>query len=171
MQVSRSFLLSDLIYCDRSIMEQGISNDPEEEASLLAIKGLAESILEPVIEELGDVHLTAGFHSYKSLGVLSRPSAPKLDQHCAYEKNSRGKQICARGGFAVDFFVSGKNSLEVARFVAENLDFDRLYYYGEDRPLHVSHGPQAHRAVTLLTEKGRRLIPRNLSLEKFVNGG
>jgi hypothetical protein len=31
---------------------------------------------------------------------------------------------------------------EVAEWIAENTAFDRLYFYGEGRPIHVSFGPE-----------------------------
>jgi hypothetical protein len=34
---------------------------------------------------------------------------------------------------------------EVATWVSKNTPFDRLYYYGSDRPIHVSFGPDEAR--------------------------
>ena len=40
-----------------------------------------------------------------------------------------------------------------------NIEFDRLYYYGPDRPIHVSYGPQNARKayVMTLSRTGARL--------------
>jgi hypothetical protein len=50
---------------------------------------------------------------------------------------------------------------EVALFVVDHTDFDRLYFYGPDRPVHVSVGPERKREIVLLRPgpSGRR-IPR-----------
>ena len=61
--------------------------------------------------------------------------------------------------------------LEVALWIAENLKFDRLYFYGTNRPIHVSIGPENTRQVTLMqpSETGK-LIPKTFSnLEKFIS--
>jgi hypothetical protein len=39
--------------------------------------------------------------------------------------------------------------------------FDRLYFYGEDRPIHISYGPNQDRQVVRMTlGKSGRLVPR-----------
>jgi hypothetical protein len=53
--------------------------------------------------------------------------------------------------------------LEVARWVATNTPFDRLYFYRRDRPIHVSYGPQHKRALFEMVELTKaRLIPRRM---------
>jgi hypothetical protein len=43
----------------------------------------------------------------------------------------------------------------------ENTPFDRLYFYGDDRPIHVSVGPDNSRQVVLMRKgKSGKLIPR-----------
>jgi hypothetical protein len=45
----------------------------------------------------------------------------------------------------VDFIVEDEDMLEVARCgvrPALRWVFDRLYFYGADRPIHVSYGPE-----------------------------
>ena len=53
---------------------------------------------------------------------------------------------------------------QLAEFISQNLPFDRLYFYGQDRPVHVSIGPDASRAVLHLVPlaNGRR-IPRRIA--------
>lgn len=34
---------------------------------------------------------------------------------------------------------------EVASYICKNIEFDRLYFYGKDRPLHISIGPENSR--------------------------
>jgi len=51
----------------------------------------------------------------------------------------------------------------VARFIVQNLPFDRLYLYGDERPLHVSVGPEDSKVVYRLEllASGRR-VPRRV---------
>jgi hypothetical protein len=50
---------------------------------------------------------------------------------------------------------------EVAQWVVANTPFDRLYYYGDDQPLQVSHGPEHNRRVVLLLAgKSGRLVAK-----------
>lgn len=59
--------------------------------------------------------------------------------------------------------------LEVAQWIVENTPFDRLYFYGADKPLHVSVGPEQSRAIVLmLPGKSGRLVPKVLTKEKFL---
>jgi hypothetical protein len=49
----------------------------------------------------------------------------------------------------------------VARWVAVETPFDRLYYYGPDRPIHVSYGPDHSREfVDMIESRSGRLVPR-----------
>ncbi|WP_046225220.1 hypothetical protein, partial [Vibrio sp. ECSMB14106] len=68
--------------------------------------------------------------------------APDLDQHASIELNTRGSRICKRNGAACDIYVEGYEQRmdEVARFICTHLEFDRLYFYGKDKPLHISVG-------------------------------
>jgi hypothetical protein len=52
---------------------------------------------------------------------------------------------------------------EVADWIVENLLFDRLYYYGPTRPIHVSLGPQRSAAAYEMRPTGRgALVPAPL---------
>jgi hypothetical protein len=89
--------------------------------------------------------------------------APRLDQHAACEVNNRGQTICRRLGAAVDLSVPGITALEIGRWIASNTSFDRIYLYGDDRPLHVSHGPENSRVVVaMLARASGRRTPRVL---------
>jgi hypothetical protein len=64
-------------------------------------------------------------------------------------------------GAAVDFIVDDENMLKVAQWIVANTPFDRLYFYGEDKPIHVSYGPnQDRQVVRMIVGKGGRLVPR-----------
>ncbi|WP_256360246.1 hypothetical protein [Methylomonas koyamae] len=92
---------------------------------------------------------------------IKKRVAPKLDQHAAYELNSKKNLICPRLGAAVDFIVDDENMREVADWIAENMPYDRLYFYGEDRPIHVSYGPDNKKEyVDMLLTKTGIIIPK-----------
>ncbi|WP_340122461.1 hypothetical protein [Methylobacter svalbardensis] len=54
---------------------------------------------------------------------------------------------------------------EVADWLAENTPFDLLYFYDENRPIHVSYGPEQKGEYIdlVITETGRQ-VPRKRSL-------
>jgi hypothetical protein len=94
---------------------------------------------------------------------------PKRDQHAAHELNRLGRRVCDRLGAAVDFIVEDESMLEVAQWLAANTPFDRLYFYGDDKPIHVSCGPDnTKQIVKMLPGKSGRLIPRVVSIDAFL---
>jgi len=86
--------------------------------------------------------------------------APALDQHAAHERNRHGQPVCPRLGAAVDFIVEDEDMAEVARWIMANLPFDRLYFYGSERPLHVSWSEHPVGAAYELWEVNGRRVPR-----------
>ena len=138
-------------------------NIPAAQDSVTAIEHLIIEILIPVTRALGTPIITYGFTSFalKSFIQKNSPSgtAPSLDQHSAYEVNSQGKQICNRGGAACDFYIEGVAASDVVRYIVMNLSYDRIYFYGNDRPVHVSfhlENLQHHLQIMGLSESGRR---------------
>jgi hypothetical protein len=126
-------------------------------------------VLDPVIEYFGDIILTYGFCSRELAKHVPGRIAPVLDQHASHELNSRGKPICPRLGAAVDFLVTDENMLEVAQWIVQHTPFDRLYFYGADRPLHVSCGPENKREVVILKpKKDSRAMPSVMKPEAFL---
>jgi hypothetical protein len=78
-----------------------------------------------------------------------------------HEQNRLGTPICSRVGAAVDFVVDDENMLEVAQWVITNTPFDRLYFYDDDKPIHVSYGPnQDRQAVRMTLGRSGRIVPR-----------
>jgi hypothetical protein len=55
--------------------------------------------------------------------------------------------------------IEDENMREVADWVAENTPFDRLYFYGNSKPIHVSYGPEQKGGYIdlVLTESGRQV--------------
>jgi hypothetical protein len=69
-------------------------------------------------------------------------------------------------GASVDLSVPRVSSFEVGRWLARHTDFDRLYLYDPDRPLHVSCGPERARAIVRVERRaGGQVVPRRLTLE------
>lgn len=141
-----------------------VDNRPLQEATWDGLRRIATEVLDPVIDRFGAIRLTYGFASAALTRQVSGRIAPPLDQHAGSELNGRGHPICPRLGQAVDFDVAGVGSLELARWLILNTPFDRLYFYGDDRPVHVSVGPAESRAIVMMLAgpSGRR-VPRTVT--------
>lgn len=158
-----------LIECGETQARTGIGNLPNNPESYTALLELATNILDPIIEYFGRIELTYGFCSLDLSKRIVGRIAPELDQHAAHERKRAGAAVCARGGAAVDFLVRDENMKDVADWIIANLAFDRLYYYGIDRPLHVSHGPEHKREATeMVPLKDGKRVPRPFGRDKAV---
>ena len=133
--------------------------------SVAALEALAALILVPTIEAFGDIEITYGFTSPELLTQIRKLNptgiAPKLDQHACHEHSKKGEVICSRLGAAVDFIAPRyKTKMHlVADWISQNTAYDRLYFYGPDRPLHVSYGPYNTRAIQIMniSKQGKRV--------------
>lgn len=129
-----------------------------------AIERLACDLLDPVSDELGRPELTYGFSSPALSREIPGGTAPRLDQHAGHERRRDGRLICPRGGQAVDLYVPGLSSLQLATWLLDNTPVDRLYFYGEGCPVHVSVGPDESRSAWWLRPLANgRTIPTALS--------
>lgn len=152
----------DLVVCGETVRRTGLLNLPRSLESYRALRMLAQNILDPVIEWFGSIELTYGFCSPELARLIPGRIAPSRDQHAAHEIRPDRTPVCPRLGAAVDFFVRDENMIEVAKWIAANTPFDRLYVYGCDRPLHVSYGPE-HSKTTyemFVTREGKRMPKR-----------
>ena len=115
------------------------------------------------------INLTFGFCSPELAKAVPARIAPTLDQHAASEHNRYGRPICDRLGAAVDFLIEDEDMVEVAKWIAENLSFDRLYLYGPDRPIHISYGPEMLHQITIMIpgKTANKRIPRTITLDAF----
>jgi hypothetical protein len=159
----RNFTLRDVIECGETwaalAATQPTDNVPRQRASILGIARLCADVLDPLVDQFGRIELTYGFASPALTRHIRARIAPRLDQHAGCELGRTGRLVCGRRGQAVDLIVPGVPSHLVARWIAAETPFDRLYFYGRDRPLHVSVGPDDSRAVVWMrgVGEGRRV--------------
>ena len=165
-----NFTYRDFIECGQTQKRLGVTNVPLNPRTYNALSHLALEVLDPVIDYFGSIELTYGFSSSELAKKIASKIAPKLDKHSGHECNKLGNPICERLGVACDFIVEDESMLEVARWLASNTNFDRLYFYGDDRPIHVSAGPENLKQVTLMlkSKASNRLIPRSMTIVQFL---
>lgn len=156
----RHFTYRQLVECGETQTRTGIANLPKRPESYTALRDLAANVLDPVIDYFGMVRLTYGFCSPELARQIEGRIAPKLDQHAACELNRKGEPVCPRRGAAADFIVEDEDMEEVARWIMDNLPYDRLYYYGKDRPVHVSHSETPARQAWEMREVGGKRVPK-----------
>ena len=165
-----NFTFRDFIECGETQQRLGLRNIPLNPLTYNAIHRLAVCVLDPIIDYFGAIRLTYGFCSSALAKHIDERIAPKLDQHASHECNRLGKPICHRLGAAVDFFVEDENMLEVAQWITRNCPFDRIYFYGSDKPLHVSLAEPAAGQITLMLpskQSGQR-VPKTMGTEGFL---
>jgi hypothetical protein len=159
----------EFIECGETWASSGLSNLPKRSESYNALHDLAAQILDPVIDYFGMIRLTYGFCSPELAREIPGRIDPKRDQHAAHELNRLGNPVCPRLGAAVDFIVEDESMLEVAQWIVANTSFDRLYFYGDDLPVHVSFGPEHSRKIVRMAPgKSGRLIPHVTPAEAFL---
>ncbi len=162
-------MLQELCTCSNTYAKYShlINPYPENSESEQALINLHQLILTPVINKFGaeNFKLTYGFCSKDLLKFLNREKAKstvlgvspksnfsrpricvKVDQHTAHERNGKGNYYCKHLGAACDFKIMGVDSTKVIGFL-RTLNFDSIYYYGKDRPIHVSYSPSPRRKV------------------------
>lgn len=165
----RHLTFRDLIQCGETQAKTSIPNIPEHPETYNALARLAALVLDPLIAYFGPIALTYGFCSRELAKHIPGRIAPELDQHAGHELNTRGKPICKRLGAAADFIILDESMLEVAQWIVNNTPFDRLYFYGNARPLHVSYGSEGKREVVLMKASGKGLlIPKVVGIEAFL---
>jgi len=166
----RYFKYRDFIECGETQTRTELPNLPKQADSYTALLDLAINVLDPVIDYFGMIRLTYGFASPDLTKLIKGRIAPKLDQHSAHELNRLGNPVCERLGAAVDFLVEDEDMVEVGRWIAANIAFDRLYIYGRNEPIHISFGPEMSSQITVMTpgEASGRLVPKTLTIEKFM---
>ena len=169
-RLGKSLTLKEFCTCTQTYQKYSDQIDPLPKnltETISALEALCEHIIDPVIDDFGRerFQLTYGFCSIDLKRWLAKKDpltglkngrvSPDLDQHMAHEVNRGGQYYCSRLGAACDFRILDLPTDElVAWILAQNLPFDSLYFYGTDRPIHISYGPQHKRDIWDFTDKG-----------------
>ncbi|MCC4832814.1 hypothetical protein LMH66_09235 [Shewanella sp. 10N.7] len=155
-KASNHFSFEHLILSGETLANSQIDNLPKQAETWKALSELATKILDPLYEQFGPLELTYGFCSPQLARLIAKNKnphiAPSLDQHCSHEVNRNQKVICNRLGAACDFFIQDKSvdMQIVAKWISQNLKFDRMYYYGKNAPIHISYGPEMNQFLQLM---------------------
>ena len=161
--------LAEFCTCTQTYQQFADEIDPfpkNLEETLSALETLCQYIIDPVIDGFGRdrFQLTYGFCSADLKRWLAKKdpatgkkhgiATPSLDQHMAHEVNRNGRYYCDRLGASCDFRVLDLPSDALVDWVvAQGLSFDSLYFYGRDRPIHISYGPQCKQEAWKFTDK------------------
>ena len=166
---------SPVLHCSdtwRALARDGrvIANRPEQLQTWTAIGLLHDELLRPLEDEFGVVVLTYGFAGPELVKAVKERAAaggwlpnisPAGDQHAGYELNSLGNRICKHDGIAVDLRVPGRPTGEIRDWIFGRLPFDRMYVYGDDRPLHLSWAPEPiGQVIEMWTTGSGKLMPK-----------
>jgi DNA phosphorothioation-associated putative methyltransferase len=157
----RYLTFRNLIECGETQAAHDIANIPVEPESFNALLDLAHHVIDPIIDYFGMVKLTFGFCSPALASHIKGRISPKLDQHAAHERTRRGGYICERLGAACDFVVEDEDMAMVVEWIINNVKFDRLYFYGPHRPIHISYSSTPARQVVDMIETARgNVVPK-----------
>ena len=165
---SRYFTWADLIERGETwarLQREGIAvpNVPQQGETFEALAALASALLDPLHDHFGAVELTYGFAGPSLTRHIPKRISPPHDQHASFERNTRGGLVCARGGAACDLRVPGVGTFAVARWIRDTLPFDRMYLYGDDRPLHLSHTKAPLGRIIAMRVGGRGHVPLDVT--------
>jgi hypothetical protein len=179
--IGRYLTFEEFCTCTQTYQSHAEQIDPYPknfEESLPAIESLCQHVIDLVIDEFGRerFQLTYGFCSTDLKRWLAKKDpvtglkngrvSPNLDQHMAYEVNRNGQYYCSRLGAACDFRILDLSSEDLVEWIfTQHLPFDSLYYYGPDRPVHVSYGPQQKRDIWTFTVQG---TPTRKGVEQWL---
>jgi hypothetical protein len=181
LKLGKYFTLEAFCTCTQTYQKYAdqINPFPDNQASLTALKALHHWIIDPVIDYFSwdRFQLTYGFCSQDLRRYLEQKDpltglkngrvAPNLDQHIAHEIKKNGQFYCNRLGAACDFRIRDLASDQLVEWILnQKLPFDSLYFYGVDRPIHMSYGPQQKRDLWTFTSKGQ---PTKKGIESWVN--
>ena len=139
MKLSPHFSLDEMTKSQTAV-RKGIPNVPKDE-HIEAMKLLCEHILEPVREQYGKAFAPSS--GYRSGELCIAIGSSVNSQHAK--------------GEAADFEVPGISNLEVAGWIAGNLDFDQLilehYEGGNTGWIHCSYKGQGNRKEVLTYDR------------------
>ena len=162
--------LADFCTCTQTYKKYLANIDPfpKNPETIKALQELNQMILDPIIDYFGQdkFKLTYGFCSpdlkrYLNqkdpiTGIKNGRIDPARDQHMAWEINRRGNYYCSRLGSACDFMILDFQSDRLVDWIlTQKLPFDSLYFYGKNRPIHISYGWQHKRDIWTFTTTGQ----------------
>lgn len=164
------FTYNDFVTCSATFksLNEPIDNAPKVRETYISMNEYTKEILDCVFEQFGDVELTYGFCSQGLSRKITKGIAPRFDQHAGHKTNKTGKTICPRLGFASDFIVPNISMLVVAQWIVANCHFERLYFYGKNRPIHCSWAKQPLASIVLMKQRKLRVVPYRMNAEKFL---
>jgi len=168
---SRYFRFCELFFAGQTYAQHAPPNTPRELETWEDYSRLARDILDPLRDRFGPLEITYGFASRDLLKLIPKNISPSRDQHAGSELSREKRFICERRGAAVDFFIPDLSSLEVAAWIVQNLNFDRMYFYGKERPIHISFSRSPMNVIFSMERSkvtGLR-VPRKINHEAFVN--
>lgn len=179
--LGKYFTLEDFCTCSKTYQKYTELIDPypkNSEETVAALQALNYFILDPIIDYFGfeKFQLTYGFCSASLkryfnqkdpvTGMKNGRVDPSRDQHIAHEMNRKGEYYCKRLGAACDFIIKNQQTNQVIEWILQaKLPFDSLYFYGNDRPLHISYGPQQKREIWTFTKAG---MPTKKGIETWI---
>lgn len=178
--VGKYLSLGDFCTCTNTYQKYSNQIDPlpKNPESIRSIEKLNQFILDPIIDRFGksNFQLTYGFCSRDLKKYLDKKDPltglkngridPSRDQHMALELKSNGKYYCERLGAACDFSIVNLSSDRVIDWiVSQKLPFDSIYYYGTERPIHISYGEQHKRDLWTFTPSK---MPTKKGLERWL---
>ncbi len=179
-QLGKYLSLHDFCTCTNTYQKYSdhINPYPNSGESIQALKELNYYIIDPIIDYFSwdKFKLTYGFCSHDLriylekkdpiTGLKNGRVAPNLDQHIAHEVKKNGDYYCQRLGAACDFLIVELDSDELVEWILkQQLPFDSLYFYGKNRPIHISYGPQQKRQIWAFTTTGK---PTQKGIEAWV---
>jgi len=169
------FTYKRLIECSKTYKKNGrLDNIPKQEKTYIWLKKLAITILDPLVQRFGVIQLTYGFSSEALVDEIKKNPLPgiqpDIDQHASFELNQAGDRICARGGAACDIFSEKITAKKLALWIMNHCDFDKIYFYGDRRPLHVSISEEMSGKIFLMKKiDGNKKIPIQCNKDNFLS--
>ena len=169
-KLGKYLTLEDFCTCAQTYKKYAhqIEPTPKNPETISALKALNQFIIDPIIDYFGrdKFKLTYGFCSPDLKRYLNKKDPvtgikngridPTRDQHMAHELKRNGHYYCERLGAACDFLIVGLGSDRLVEWIlSRKLPFDSLYFYGTDRPIHISYGPQHKRDIWTFTATGQ----------------
>ena len=165
---SKYFSYKDFFECSETYKKVLVNNIPKQIETYKAIEEISCKILDRIQDNFGEIEFTYGFCSISLQKKIKKNIYPKTDQHAGFETDKKGNVICNRGGIAVDFKITNLSSLELSRWIVQHCNFDRIYYYGKERPIHISLNRNPISQIILMQFKKVRVVPRVIKKNDFL---